>query len=500
MKTAKDRKLEKNTTSSRIPFLQTKASIAIWGAACIISINNGLVFVLSEPSMWLLVSPIIVSVFAVFGHQTVSNVFTTLEQVFQTIRESNRGSFHKRIVKTVGMGELGMVAWELNDFLDYVESYFKEVNSCFDYVARGNYDRTALHRGLPGQLGKSLCSINTSIERMKDGMDLLASNELQSQLHSLNTANLIENLKVNQIDLEGINDQVQAVETIASENGKAAKDSHSQVNFMSSRLSDISSSIQEVTHVVSELGAQSQEIASSLSIIEEIADQTSLLALNAAIEAARAGEHGRGFAVVADEVKSLSNRTKESAAGVAEIIEGFSERVNSMVSKAEASSVSALEMNDQIETFKDRFVSFSDSADKTNNYVLRAKDLTFGALMKIDHVILKQIGYQILGHSVGGKNDSNDSQIAMPSECNFESWYKSEDGLAHSSNLPSYAKLKDPHRQLHDSLESAISQRSLNWKNDIDIRRNIIHDMKMAEESSGKFLGLIDNLIQEKSV
>jgi methyl-accepting chemotaxis protein len=54
-------------------------------------------------------------------------------------------------------------------------------------------------------------------------------------------------------------------------------------------------------------------IAAKISVIEEIAYQTSILALNAAIEAGRAGDHGLGFAVVASEVRKLSERTQVAA-------------------------------------------------------------------------------------------------------------------------------------------------------------------------------------------
>ncbi len=83
----------------------------------------------------------------------------------------------------------------------------------------------------------------------------------------------------------------------------------------------------------------SEEVINLNSLVNSIADQTSLLALNASIEAARAGEHGKGFAVVASEVSKLSSETNNVSKKIENVISSLQGDLISIVKSIEEESV-----------------------------------------------------------------------------------------------------------------------------------------------------------------
>nr|WP_311970464.1 PAS domain-containing methyl-accepting chemotaxis protein [Pseudomonas baltica] len=97
-------------------------------------------------------------------------------------------------------------------------------------------------------------------------------------------------------------------------------------------LNQLSGLMEDATHGIQALDAQSQVIGTIVKTISGIADQTNLLALNAAIEAARAGELGRGFAVVADEVRQLASRTSKATAEIVDVVNKNQSLASSAVS------------------------------------------------------------------------------------------------------------------------------------------------------------------------
>ncbi len=96
--------------------------------------------------------------------------------------------------------------------------------------------------------------------------------------------------------------------------------------------------IQIIAELILELSEHTQQIGSTIGVVEDIAEQTNMLALNAAVEAARAGEHGKGFAVVASEIRKLADESKQATSKIISLIHDIQQATNSTVMATEEGS------------------------------------------------------------------------------------------------------------------------------------------------------------------
>ncbi|BDS09777.1 methyl-accepting chemotaxis protein [Aureispira anguillae] len=106
----------------------------------------------------------------------------------------------------------------------------------------------------------------------------------------------------------------------AVEGQKNSTEGLSTIKLVANSMNEIQDSAVSTSESIEILSERSEEIASALSVITDIAAQTNLLALNAAIEAARAGDAGRGFAVVAEEIRKLAEGSRKSAVDIEKVI------------------------------------------------------------------------------------------------------------------------------------------------------------------------------------
>lgn len=483
-------------TSANMPFLRQRIHYAAIAITLISIIQFAYLFVSNQINWFELLLIIPIPMIALSAWRNIIRIIEGVERIEKVLQKTNQGELHHRVTDTIGLGEVGKVAWELNETLDIMESYFKEVNTCFQKAAKGDYERVALADGLPGYLKQSAKNMNIAIRQMNEKEHLMIKQRLSAGLHAINVANLSKNLKSNQKDLSNITEQLDKVEAITSETGRNANDSLTTVEQISTSLININDNVHSVTHVITALINDSKKINDSLSMITGIADQTNLLALNASIEAARAGEHGRGFAVVADEVKNLSEHTKNAAMEVSQTLKAFNRRVEQMHLEAESSANLSEQVLAQVSSFRDQFSQLSSSAQASVGYIAYARDKSFGVLTKLDHIIYKQNGYI----AIENPNDCPEHQAIKVNhhDCRLGKWYFEGAGHDRFRITTAYGKLDHPHAEIHADTQVAYQLSRENWFDDLQKLDMIIQKMRRAEDASGVVMDCIDAMVEEK--
>ena len=288
---------------------------------------------------------------------------------------------------------------------------------------------------------------------------------------------LLENLKsMNNDSLETSRESTEGLHLI--------KRSATDMEVLATHMSDAVSS----TNALSE---RSREIASVITLIEDIADQTNLLALNAAIEAARAGTHGRGFAVVADEVRKLAEKTQKATKEIAIVVQSMQQETNHIESNTGDIDKIVTDTKENIDLLNKKVTDFQRNANRATYEVQYISDEIFGALAKIDHVVYKNNLYAMLfGQEHNFKSVSHH-------DCRLGNWYERGIGKEEFSHCPSYARLETPHSTVHTHANKLAAQCG---ESKATCSQAEIEEMvdKIEEASLGVF-EVLDALLVEKA-
>lgn len=343
---------------------------------------------------WLWVFPLLSIATAVLVGHRMKMPFYVMQEIERALQEMLQGQFTSRITRVPWMGEAGHIAWNLNESLDQLETFFREVKTSFELVSNGRYYRRTLPTGLHGELEKTLARINESLDAMSENANYIKRNEMAAELQELNTSQIMSNLLLSQNDLIRITDEMQKVSSIATDNMQKAEENQEAVSHVVDSQTRTLGLIEQSHQTMGKLNAMSDEITGILGMIGEIADKTNLLALNASIEAARAGEHGRGFAVVADEVKKLAESTKTATDEIRSVVTTFQGETTVMQSNSDEMLEMANSVQKAVEEMNTSFNHFADRAQKTYVSVNFAHDICYASLIKVDHMIYKQKAYK----------------------------------------------------------------------------------------------------------
>lgn len=345
-----------------------------------------------------------------------------------------------------------------------------------------------------------------------------------------------------------INEVAHSASRVSEDSQMVKTDLASSVGAVSlaiSSMDEITSSFGGLREKVQVLDKASEQIASILKTIEQIASQTNLLALNATIEAARAGEAGKGFAVVANEVKTLAKQTstatedirqritalqagmsdmlasmengsshvttgsetiKKVSAGIADVgarVDDVAEKMidvsatveeQTKVTSEVVGNIAAvvpmsermLKSIDQLATTMEKSGAFI--RNSLNTLIQNPDSSTLVLVAKSDHASFKKRVIDVLV----GKDPTKPHELPDHHLCRLGKWYDSVTDERMKA-LPAFKRIMEPHQRVHKHGRAALDFYA---KEDMSAA---LREAKLMDQASAEVIAALDELYARMS-